>query len=175
MKRKHVSILSYYTPCSVGSTESEHVAINDNLPFHTAPEIEVESESQPEHEEAEPEHEAEPQPQHEPDPQIVQSNATFDESTNQPRQLIEEFHPSQIIHDPGLRIPIEDYAPKIRRDVRRAYFLNGRNKAIGHKFKKTKDGIILISFQDHWLETFDWLEYSVQKDAAFCFYCYLFN
>ena len=179
MKRKHVSILSYYTPCSVGSTESEHVAINDNLPFHTAPEIEVESESQPEHEEAEPEpqpeHEAEPQPQHEPDPQIVQSNATFDESTNQPSQLIQEFHPSQIIHDPGLRIPIEDYAPEIRSDVRRAYLLNGRNKAVGHKFKKTLKGAISRSFQAHWLDKFDWLEYSVEKEAAFCFYCYLFK
>jgi hypothetical protein len=48
-----------------------------------------------------------------------------DESINQPSQLIQEFHPSQIIQNPGLRIPIDDHAPKIRSDVRRAYLLNG--------------------------------------------------
>ena len=59
--------------------------------------------------------------------------------------------------------------------MRRAYLLNGRNKAVGHKFKTTQDGIIWRSFQAHWLDKFDWLEYSVAKEAAFCFYCYLFK
>ena len=150
MKRKHVSILSYYTPSSVGSTQPE--------PDH----VEPQAEPQPE-----PEH-VEPQAEPEPDPQIVESNATtFDESINQPSQLIQEFHPSHIIHDPGLRIPIDDYAPEIRSDVRRAYLLNGRNKAVGNKFKKTLDGTISRSFQVHWLDKFDWLEYSVEKEAVF--------
>ena len=112
-----MSILSYFTPSSVGSTQPEP-GIEGALEIEAAPEIE-----------------AEPQP--ETGPQIDESNATtFDESTNQPSQLIQEFHPSQIIHDPGLRIPIDDYAPEIRSDVRRAYLLNGRNKAVGHKDKR---------------------------------------
>ena len=89
MKRKHGSILSYYTPSSVGSTETEpeHVAMNDSLPFHTAPQpeheaTETEHQTQSEHKEAEPEHEAETQPQHEPDPQILQSNATTYDGIN---------------------------------------------------------------------------------------------
>jgi hypothetical protein len=93
MKRKHVSILSYYTSSSVGSTQSE--------PEH----VEPQAETQPEPEHVEPQ--AEPEYKHGPDLQIVESNATTfdetDESTNQPSQLIQEFHPSQIIHDPGLR------------------------------------------------------------------------
>ena len=80
-------------------------------------------------------------------PSNERNDTTFDESTNQPRMPILEFHPSQIIADPGLRIPIEDYAPEIRSDVRRAYLLKGRNKAIGHNFEKTKDGKIWRSFQ----------------------------
>ena len=137
MKRKHVSILSYYTPSSVGSTKPEPE-------IEAAPEIEIEAapeiEPQPEHE----------GPQPETGPQIDESNATtFDESTNQPSQLIQEFHPSQIIHDAGLRIPIDDYAPEIRSDVRRAYLLNGRNKVVGHKFNNTQDGTIWRSFQAH--------------------------
>ena len=55
-------------------------------------------------------------------PSNERNDTTFDESTNQPRMPILEFHPSQIIADPGLRIPIEDYAPEIRSDMRRAYF-----------------------------------------------------
>jgi hypothetical protein len=31
------------------------------------------------------------------------------------------------------------------------------------------------SFTETWYKRFDWLEYSVEKDAAFCFYCYLFK
>uniref|UniRef100_A0A8R7Q025 TTF-type domain-containing protein n=2 Tax=Triticum urartu TaxID=4572 RepID=A0A8R7Q025_TRIUA len=108
-------------------------------------------------------------------PNVEMNHTTIDESTNQPRQPIPEFHPSQIISDPGLRIPIEDYAPEIRSDVRRAYLLKGRNKAIGHNFEKTKDGRIWRSFQPAWFDTYDWLEYSVEKEAAFCFHCFLFK
>lgn len=109
-------------------------------------------------------------------PRDDRNDTTFDESTNQPRMPILEFHPSQIIADLGLRIPIEDYAPEIRRsDVRRAYLLNKRNKAVGHTFKNTKDGKIWRSFQRAWLDKFDWLEYSVDKEAAFCFHCFLFK
>jgi hypothetical protein len=115
MKRKHVSILRYYTSSSVGSTQSE--------PEH----VESQAETQPESEHVEPQ--AKPEYEHEPNSQIVESNATTfdktDESINQPSQLIQEFHPSQIIQNPRLRIPIDDHAPKIRSDVRRAYLLNG--------------------------------------------------
>jgi hypothetical protein len=31
------------------------------------------------------------------------------------------------------------------------------------------------SFHDSWFKNHNWLEYSVTKDAAFCFYCYLFK
>ena len=30
-------------------------------------------------------------------------------------------------------------------------------------------------FQKHWFINYPWLEYSVSKDAAFCFWCYLFR
>lgn len=31
------------------------------------------------------------------------------------------------------------------------------------------------SFHDSWFKMHNWLEYSIAKDAAFCFYCYLFK
>ena len=73
------------------------------------------------------------------------------------------------------RIPIEDFANEIRDEVRRTYLLNGPTRAIGHAFPKTLDGKVWRSFQESWFNKFDWLEYSVEKDAAFCFYCFLFK
>jgi hypothetical protein len=46
---------------------------------------------------------------------------------------------------------------------------------IGHKFPKTKFGADWRSFLDVWYKKYDWLEYSVEKDAAFCFHCFLFK
>ena len=104
------------------------------------------------------------------------TNPPTNESTNQPpKHHILEFHPSQIFGDPADRIPIEDYAPEIRSEVRRAYLLKQRNKAITHKFEVGLDGKIWRSFQPQWLDKFDWLEYSVKKEAAFCFPCFLFK
>lgn len=40
------------------------------------------------------------------------------------------------------------------------------------KFPKSKDG---RSFQSHWMELFDWLEYSIVCDAAYCFPCRSFS
>ena len=162
-----MSIRSFFSSTST-QPQPEHVT-------ETQPELEHEAEA-----ETQPEHEAELETPLTivsiiPPPTDESTDPSFDESTNQPSRLIHEFHPSQIINDPGLRIPIDDYAPEIRSDVRRAYLLNGRNKSVGHKFKKTLDGIISRSFQAHWLETFDWLEYSVEKEASFCFYCFLFK
>ena len=31
------------------------------------------------------------------------------------------------------------------------------------------------SFKESWYLKFPWLEYSVEKDAAYCLYCYLFG
>jgi hypothetical protein len=40
---------------------------------------------------------------------------------------------------------------------------------------KKKFGDSSRAFQQAWYKKFDWLEYSVSKDVAFCFYCFLFK
>lgn len=52
-----------------------------------------------------------------------------------------------------------------RDEVRRAYLLNGTNRALGHVFPRTLDGKIWRSFQQNWFDKFDCLEHSVEKDA----------
>ena len=105
----------------------------------------------------------------------MSKNPTIDDNIHQPKRFQLEFDPSDIIVDPALRIPIEDYANELRSDVRRAYLLNGPTQATGYVFPQKLDGQIWRSFQRSWFDKYDWLEYSIEKDAAFCFYCFLFK
>lgn len=78
-------------------------------------------------------------------------------------------------HDPGKRINIMDYPPNDRDSVRRAYILKKPCQPKTHNFPQTNIGGRLRRFCVSWFEKWDWLEYSIEKDAAFCFVCYLFK
>ncbi|KAK1382309.1 zinc finger MYM-type protein 5-like [Heracleum sosnowskyi] len=101
------------------------------------------------------------------------SNA-FIPDTNTPTQKRAniEFNPDSIISDPGARIPIDEYDVNIRDQVRRAYIAKGPFRPVDYTFPKNGDS---RTFQANWFGEFDWLEYSIHKDAAFCMWCYLFN
>ena len=45
----------------------------------------------------------------------------------------------------------------------------------GHRYSKRKIYNRNKSFHDEWFTNHPWLEYSIGKDATFCFYCYLFK
>ncbi|KAK1384776.1 TTF-type domain-containing protein [Heracleum sosnowskyi] len=101
------------------------------------------------------------------------SNA-FIPDTNTPTQKRAniEFNPDSIISDPGARIPIDEYDVNIRDQVRREYIAKGPFRPVDYTFPKNGDS---RTFQANWFGEFDWLEYSIHKDAAFCMWCYLFN
>jgi len=42
-------------------------------------------------------------------------------------------------------------------------------------FTNLKSFFSSTNFVSDWLQQYDWLEYSVAKDATFCFYCFLFK
>lgn len=86
--------------------------------------------------------------------------------------IITQFNPDHIITDPGLRIPIDQFSINIRSEVRRAFIDKGPTQPIGYKFPKSNTK---RSFQKNWFKEHCWLEYSVAKDRAYCFYCYLFK
>jgi hypothetical protein len=88
----------------------------------------------------------------------------------QTQEGITVFDPDHIISDPGLRIPIDQFAPNIRDEVRRAFIAKGPTQPIGHKFSQSRDK---RSFQIKWFEKHSWLEYSLEKNCAYCFYYYL--
>jgi hypothetical protein len=82
------------------------------------------------------------------------------------------FNPDHIISDPGLHILIDQFAPNIRDEVKRAFIAKGPTQPIDHKFPQSRDK---RSFQIKWFEKHSWLEYSLEKNCAYCFYCYLFK
>jgi hypothetical protein len=82
----------------------------------------------------------------------------------------------QIEHDPGLRIPISSYNVNDQDSVRRAYIALGqcRPKMKQNDFPQHECGG-MHQFNRKWFTEFKWLEYSGEKDAAYCFVCYLFK
>ncbi|KAL9686536.1 hypothetical protein QQ045_023997 [Rhodiola kirilowii] len=82
-----------------------------------------------------------------------------------------DFH---IAIDPTLRKPINDYEHSIRDDVRRAYVVQGPCQPHSHAFPKTYIDKIR-SFHAEYFEKWEWMEYSVSKDGAYCFWFYLFK
>lgn len=57
----------------------------------------------------------------------------------------------------------------------REYISNGPSQPKEHDFSKNKYGKVIRSFRDEWFNTYDCLEYSISKDAAYYFCCYLFK
>jgi len=75
-----------------------------------------------------------------------------------------------------LRVPISSYDVNDQDSVRRAYIALGpcQPKMKRDSFPQHDCGG-MRRFQHKWFTEFKWIEYSVDKDAAFCFVCYLFK
>ncbi|KAK1382349.1 zinc finger MYM-type protein 1-like [Heracleum sosnowskyi] len=80
-------------------------------------------------------------------------------------------------HDPGKRKKLIDFHPNERDLVRRMYIQRGPCQPVDHVFPKTLFGTKERWFNVKWFDSSwrPWLEYSVFKDAVFCFICYLFK
>ena len=72
--------------------------------------------------------------------------------------------------DPGLRTPISSYDVNDQDSVRRAYIALGRcHPKMRKKDFRQHDCGGKRRFQPQWFDEYKWLEYSVDKDAAYCF------
>ncbi|CAA0840158.1 TTF-type zinc finger protein with HAT dimerisation domain [Striga hermonthica] len=97
------------------------------------------------------------------------SNVDLNDKDSGKRQRVEvELTEYDIVGDPGLRKPIDDYPFAIRDELRRRYLAKGPFQPHDHNFPKSSFGKNMRSFQKAWFTQYDWLEYSIQKDAAFC-------
>ncbi|KAL6541811.1 hypothetical protein OROGR_011297 [Orobanche gracilis] len=110
-------------------------------------------------------------------PQVEQNamNLSGSSTSNVPLEDKEFVYDVELLpNDPGKRISIMDYSPNQRNAVRRAYILKKPCQPKTHDFPQ-KDCGGFRCFSVFWFEKWDWLEYSIEKDAAFCFVCYLFK
>ncbi|XP_057990626.1 uncharacterized protein LOC131173002 [Hevea brasiliensis] len=92
-----------------------------------------------------------------------------------PKQVIVEeveVNIENIPSDPGLRPNIMSYPPNIRNQVYRACLLKGPCQPRHHKYPQKVDETQKWRFIASWFDEFSsWLEYSIEKDAAYCLYC----
>lgn len=73
---------------------------------------------------------------------------------------IKEFSEDHIVSDPALRIPIDDFDPEIRDEVRRAYVLKGSTQPTGFSFPT--HGNNSRSFCEAWYKKYEWLDVNNQ-------------
>ena len=86
-----------------------------------------------------------------------------------------EIDENDIVADPGLRKPIDSFNVNMRDRIRREYVAKGPCQPKGHNFPKKKYGKDNRGFRGAWFDDFDCLQYSVSKDATYCFCCFLFK
>ncbi|KAL4637625.1 hypothetical protein ACB092_03G090500 [Castanea dentata] len=82
--------------------------------------------------------------------------------------------PQNLPSDLGLRQKISSYHPNNHDEIRRYYLTKDpcqpvHDYPVSHFYGKPR------RFRAEWYVNRKWLEYSIEKDAAFCFYCYLFR
>ncbi|GFP84236.1 protein-tyrosine sulfotransferase [Phtheirospermum japonicum] len=78
--------------------------------------------------------------------------------------------------DPGKRKKIVEFHPNDVDIVRREYILRKPCQPENYNFPQSPIGKKMRKFNPKWFGNYkSWLEYSVEKDAVFCFPCYLFK
>ncbi|KAL6521902.1 hypothetical protein OROMI_031779 [Orobanche minor] len=112
-----------------------------------------------------------------------QPSVTKDGSSNPSSKALHfvrltQYDALSLPQDPGKRRRINDYHVDDRQMVRREYIRRGPCQPHDHNFPQTAFGEErkMRRFNPEWFKQHgDWIEYSVELDAAFCFFCYLFK
>jgi hypothetical protein len=78
--------------------------------------------------------------------------------------------------NPGLLEKISSYHSNNQDNIRRAYIQKGPYRLVPHNLPQTEISGSMRRFNPNWfIEHKNWLEYNIEKDAAFCLCCYLFR
>ena len=104
----------------------------------------------------------------------TQDSSPVQDSSSSSKQIRVDFNLENLPSDPGLRQKISYYHLNNHDEIRRYYLTKGPcqlvdDYPISYFSRKPR------RFRSEWYVNRNWLEYSIDKDAAFCFYCYLFG
>ena len=95
------------------------------------------------------------------------------DSKSSEKNINTNFNLDDIVSDLRLRKPIENFDVGIRDQVRRENLTRGPCQAMGNNFPQKHYCKQKRSYQNAWFKQYPWLEYSMTKNATFCFWCYL--
>ncbi|XP_066320137.1 uncharacterized protein [Miscanthus floridulus] len=104
---------------------------------------------------------------------VIEENVTPTPMSEQEDEPIYDI--SRLPLDPGERQPIANYPVNDQDAVRRSYIIKGPFQPYAHQFESRKIGNRDRQFNPMWFYKYPWIEYSVKKEATFCFVCYLFG
>ncbi|XP_058211521.1 uncharacterized protein LOC131323691 [Rhododendron vialii] len=108
-------------------------------------------------------------------PSQINVDTSINDEQPPPKIQRVEFDDTSLVREPGLRFPIWEHSVNQHDEIRRAYIKAGPYQPNCLEFPRSKFGIQYRRFQSSWFSKFPWLEYSPQKDAAFCFPCFIFE
>ena len=112
---------------------------------------------------------------HTQDSSPVQDSSHVQDSSSSSEQIRVDFNLENPPSNLGLRQKISFYHPNNHDEIRRHYLTKGPCQPILDVFPLSYFFEKSHRFRSDWYRGRKWLEYSIEKDAAFCFYCYLFG
>ena len=107
----------------------------------------------------------------------TQDSALAQDSSSSSKRIHVDFNSKNLPSDPELREKISSYHPNHHDEIKRYYLTKGPCQTVLHSDDYP---ISYFSgkprrFKSKWYKNRYWLKYSIDKDAIFCFYCYLFG
>ncbi|XP_075636729.1 uncharacterized protein LOC142608964 [Castanea sativa] len=103
----------------------------------------------------------------------MQDSSPVQDSPSSSKRIRVDFNLENLLSDPGLRQKISSYHPNNHDEIRRHYLTKGPCQP-AHDFPLSNFSGKPRQFISEWYVGRKWLD-SIDKDAAFCFYCYLFG
>lgn len=114
---------------------------------------------------------------HTQDSSPVQDSFPVQNSSSSSKRIHIDFNLENLPSDPGLREKISSYHPNNHDGIRRFYLQKGPCQLVhqNHDYPLTDFSRKPRQFRSKWYVNRNWLEYSINNDAIFCLYCYLFG
>ena len=104
----------------------------------------------------------------------VQDSFPMQDSFSSSKWIRVDYNLENLPLDLGLWQKISFYYPNNHNEIRRYYLTKGPCQLV-HDYLVSYFSGKLCRFRSEWYINRKWLEYSIDKDVAFCFYCYLFG
>ena len=105
----------------------------------------------------------------------MQESSPAQDSSSSSKRICIDFNLENLPSDPGLRQKISSYHPNNHDEIRRYYLTKGHCQPPVNDYPVSYFSGKPRRFRSEWYINRKWLEYSIDKDATFCFYCYLFG